>query len=394
MKFNIIMPTYNDSDSIEETIKSLISQNYKNWRLLISDDGSTDNTKEIIEKYLKNSDEYDYSKKFSRESQIEYYYQENQDQLNAIKNVSHLIDKNSLVLILHSDDILDNENVLQNINDYFEQNNVDAIIADLPTMNENSISLGIQKTKEYKRRKYIPVLQLLWLGRNLYADTFVAKEKVFKTQIINNYINWNTPFWLNYENKIEMLNVKKVDFFIIRYRVFEGNYINNEIGKLNVINGELRTAINLMKHYNILLYKAQYLLFRLLNKFKLNYIPIYQKKETKDKAKIIRFIINKRFPEINNRFLKSLLSFYEKNNTREIVIDKINPKDFIYYGKDMRKFNNDLLNNKLSNIYDKILDEMEKGFNKIIVSDEEAKEKMIIITKFLCIEPFVTIELA
>ena len=75
MKFNIIMPTYNDSDSIEETIKSLISQNYKNWRLLISDDGSTDNTKEIIEKYLKNSDEYDYSKKFSRESQIEYYYQ-------------------------------------------------------------------------------------------------------------------------------------------------------------------------------------------------------------------------------------------------------------------------------------------------------------------------------
>ena len=60
----------------------------------------------------------------------------------------------------------------------------------------------------------------------------------------------------------------------------------------------------------------------------------------------------------------------------------------------MRKFNNDLLNNKLSNIYDKILDEMEKGFNKIIVPDEEDKEKMIIITKFLCIEPFITIELA
>lgn len=60
----------------------------------------------------------------------------------------------------------------------------------------------------------------------------------------------------------------------------------------------------------------------------------------------------------------------------------------------MRKFNNDLLNNKLSNIYDKILDEMEKGFNKIIVKDEKDKEKMIIITQFLCIAPFVTIELA
>ena len=44
MKFNIIMPTYNDSGSIEETINSLISQSYKNWRLLISDDGSPHNT--------------------------------------------------------------------------------------------------------------------------------------------------------------------------------------------------------------------------------------------------------------------------------------------------------------------------------------------------------------
>ena len=155
MKFNIIMPTYNDSDSIEETINSLISQSYKNWRLIISDDGSTDNTREIIKKYLKDSEEdgYNSSKKCSRKSQIEYYYQENQDQLNAIKNVSHLIEENSLVLILHSDDVLDNEKVLQNINDYFEKKNVDAIIADLITMDDKSIFSGIQKTKKYKKRK-------------------------------------------------------------------------------------------------------------------------------------------------------------------------------------------------------------------------------------------------
>ena len=55
MKFNIIMPTYNDSGSIEETINSLISQIYKNCILLISDDGSTENTREIVKKYLKNS---------------------------------------------------------------------------------------------------------------------------------------------------------------------------------------------------------------------------------------------------------------------------------------------------------------------------------------------------
>lgn len=396
MKFNIIMPTYNDSGSIEETINSLISQSYKNWRLLISDDGSTDNTREIVKKYLKNSQGggYDSSKKCSRKSQIEYYYQENQDQLNAIKNVSHLIEENSLVLILHSDDVLDNEKVLQNINDYFEKNNVDAIIADLPTMDDKSIFSGIQKTKKYKKRKYIPALQLLWLGRNLYADTFVAKEKVFHEKIINNYINWNTPFWLSYENKVEMLNVKKVDFFIIRYRVFDGNYINNEIGKLNVINGELRTSINLMKYYNIPFYKLQYIMFRALNKLKINYIPLYLKKETKNKAKILKFIINKRFYDLNNKFLINLIKFYENKNERTITINKISRDNFLYYGKDMRKFNNDLMNNTVSNIYKNIIDEMEKGFTKIIVKDEEDKEKMLIITKFLCINPFIKIEIA
>lgn len=261
-------------------------------------------------------------------------------------------------------------------------------------MDDNSKLSGIQKTKRYKKRKYIPALQLLWLGRNLYADTFVAKEKVFREKIVNNYINWNTPFWLLYENKVEMLNVKKVDFFIIRYRVFDGNYINNEIGKLNVINGELRTSINLMKYYNIPFYKLQYIMFRALNKLKINYIPLYLKKETKNKAKILKFIINKRFYDLNNKFLINLIKFYENKNERTITINKISKDNFLYYGKDMRKFNNDLMNNTVSNIYKNIIDEMEKGFTKIIVVDEEDKEKMLIITKFLCINPFIKIEIA
>ena len=41
MKFTIIMPTYNDGNSITETLESVIRQSYNNWELLISIDGST-----------------------------------------------------------------------------------------------------------------------------------------------------------------------------------------------------------------------------------------------------------------------------------------------------------------------------------------------------------------
>lgn len=48
---SIITPTYNCEDYIGETIESVIRQNYKNWEMIIVDDCSTDNSKEVINKY-------------------------------------------------------------------------------------------------------------------------------------------------------------------------------------------------------------------------------------------------------------------------------------------------------------------------------------------------------
>ena len=42
------MPTYNRANYIGETIESVRNQTYNNWELIIVDDGSDDNTGEII----------------------------------------------------------------------------------------------------------------------------------------------------------------------------------------------------------------------------------------------------------------------------------------------------------------------------------------------------------
>lgn len=49
---SIITPTYNCAKFIEETIRSVQTQTYLNWEMIISDDCSTDNTREIIAPYL------------------------------------------------------------------------------------------------------------------------------------------------------------------------------------------------------------------------------------------------------------------------------------------------------------------------------------------------------
>ena len=55
MKISVIMPTYNDCKSIEETLDSLKNQTYKNWELVIVDDGSIDDTKKVINRYIENN---------------------------------------------------------------------------------------------------------------------------------------------------------------------------------------------------------------------------------------------------------------------------------------------------------------------------------------------------
>lgn len=48
VKYSILIPTFNKSKYLEYTIKSVLENDYKNFELLISDDHSTDNTKEIL----------------------------------------------------------------------------------------------------------------------------------------------------------------------------------------------------------------------------------------------------------------------------------------------------------------------------------------------------------
>lgn len=388
MKISIIMPTYNDEDTIIETIDSVANQTYDDWQLIIMNDGSTDNVEEVIKKYIEKSIHKD---------KIEYYKQKNQDQLNAIKNCIDYI-KGEYVYTLHSDDLLPDYDFLQKLANEAKQNpDTNVFIGDLITIDENSKITGILKVREYSKNKKILPTLMLWLGRNLFVDVTFAKKEIFIKEILNSYLTWNMPFWINLSDRAEMLDVKNVNFPMLKYRLHSGNYINNEIGKLNVINGELRTVTRLMKFYNIPMYKAQFYMYRIFNKIKLTnvFCPIYFNKEEKNKASIIKFVIEKRFGNeyVKNIFLNGLVEFYEKNAIRKIYVKSIDENEYIFKGKDMRLFNKQLLNNELSDLYLYIINEMKIGFNEIVVEKEEDIEKVTDIIKFLCLYPYVKISL-
>lgn len=89
---SIIMPAYNASNYIQESIDSVIAQTYLNWELLIVDDGSTDATSEIIKRNI------------LKDNRIKLFFQENSNQAIA-RNLGISKSKGELLAFLDSDDV-------------------------------------------------------------------------------------------------------------------------------------------------------------------------------------------------------------------------------------------------------------------------------------------------
>ena len=55
IKMSIILPVFNEQDYIQATLDSIINQNFNDYEIIVIDDGSTDNTLEIVKETLENS---------------------------------------------------------------------------------------------------------------------------------------------------------------------------------------------------------------------------------------------------------------------------------------------------------------------------------------------------
>lgn len=88
-KVSVVIPTYNRAKYICEAIDSVLAQTYKDHEIIVIDDGSTDNTKELLNKY---------------ETKIKYIYQENKG-ISAARNAGIKVAKGEYIAFLDSDDL-------------------------------------------------------------------------------------------------------------------------------------------------------------------------------------------------------------------------------------------------------------------------------------------------
>ena len=91
MFFSIIIPSYNRASFIKETIDSILKQTFQDWECIVVDDGSRDNTKDVVHTIIQ------------EDSRVRYVFQENAERSTARNNgVKHALGK--YICFLDSDD--------------------------------------------------------------------------------------------------------------------------------------------------------------------------------------------------------------------------------------------------------------------------------------------------
>ncbi len=88
----IIIPTYNRADLVPRAINSALNQTFKDFEIIIVDDGSTDNTKDVIKKYLENN------------NKIKYIFQKNSGAVASPRNTAIKLARGKYIALLDDDD--------------------------------------------------------------------------------------------------------------------------------------------------------------------------------------------------------------------------------------------------------------------------------------------------
>lgn len=115
-KVSIIMPVYNSEKYVSEAIESVCHQNYKNWELLIVNDGSTDLSAEIIERYAK------------KDSRITVFHKRNEGVSNA-RNFALGKISGDYVTFIDSDDVYHMDRLEKMVQVFEKHRNCDVVFS-------------------------------------------------------------------------------------------------------------------------------------------------------------------------------------------------------------------------------------------------------------------------
>jgi len=215
MKISIITPSFNSGKTIEETIKSVLSQTYKDIEYIIIDGGSKDNTLEIIEKY---------------KDKISKVVSEPDKGIYDGMNKGIKLATGEIVGILNSDDLYFDEFVIGKVAKAFKENDIDCLWGDLVYFKDDPNKF----IRFWKAGSYKPgIFKTGWVPPH---PTFFVKREIYEKY---GYFRLDLPVAADYELMLRFLEKYKIKGYYLPEILVKMRAGGNANKLKNIIKGNL-----------------------------------------------------------------------------------------------------------------------------------------------------------
>lgn len=215
---SIIIPTYNRAPLIKKTLDSILAQSYQHWECIVVDDGSIDDTKIIIEKYISN------------DSRFQYHIRpiERSKGPNSCRNYGFELSKGDYVNWFDSDDLYVSDALEIFVNNF--RDDTDVVIAKLEIIDfltgnklKENVIVSDNLVEDYYTEKIA-----FYVSGPLWKRRFLEQQEQLFDIDISNLDDWDFNLRMLYQNP----KIYFIDKILIQYVNHEKS-LSKELGKFN-----------------------------------------------------------------------------------------------------------------------------------------------------------------
>lgn len=385
VKISVLIPAYNSAKTIVEALESIKNQTYQNWEIILINDGSQDETEEILRRYLGNTK---LSLKYTKQTHHNYF-----------KAIRHGLKYASgeIIFVLDADKILFNQNVFYRAVSTILGEKCDGMFVGIRAMYQRLKDGKFHLVRPYYRNEVSLIKTALGLGKNIYTNYAFWRREIFETSVYENYLINGMPVWYNAENNLG-LRVVNGNFVGLKYRVSkkvnlgDNSLKQNNSKTLFELSTNLRTLHHIVSRINVPAYSTQATLYNLINRLHIAslYPSIFKQGQTSLKEITPLVVKNIKDSEWDNVYLKTIVDFsnnFDPQKTAKIVIPKGTK---IYWGTEIDEFSNKLSKNMLDQFYYDLMKIISQGTTIYKIKKDDQK-KLEQILDFFTIRDYVRI---
>lgn len=385
VKISVLIPAYNSAKTIVEALESIKNQTYQNWEIILINDGSQDETEEILRRYLGNT-----------KLPLKYTKQTHHNYFKAIRHGLKYA-SGEIIFVLDADKILFNQNVFYRAVSTILGEKCDGMFVGIRAMYQRLKDGKFHLVRPYYRNEVSLIKTALGLGTNIYTNYAFWRREIFETSVYENYLINGMPAWYNAENNLG-LRVVNGNFVGLKYRVSKKvNLGDNPLKQNNSktlfeLSTNLRTLHHIVSRINVPAYSTQATLYNLINRLHIAslYPLIFKQGQTSLKEITSLVVKNIKDSELDNVYLKTIVDFsnnFNPQKTAKIVIPKGTK---IYWGTGIDEFSNKLSKNTLEQFYYDLIKIISQGTTIYKIKKDDQK-KLEQILEFFTIRDYVKI---